>query len=239
MAYRIAYFNSRFWRDGYVSTLTQPEKLGYIYLITNPEINLCGIYELPKRTMAFDTGFSEEDIDELFTRYSGDQKAYLVDDWVVVINMVRHQNIDNVNIRSGIERELKAVPQRIVKLMIERGIPHPCLIGGSLHFTTPHFTTPHLTGIDDVDMSAALFKRFWDAYPKKVGKQSVERWWNRRKITPEMVEKMCEAIEKYQKTDSWKRGFIPNPLTFLNQGRYEDVIEEKPETKEFKRYSKK
>lgn len=68
------------------------------------------------------------------------------------------------------------------------------------------------------------FDRFWQAYPKKVGKQAARKAFHRVK-TP--VESLLRAISEQKRSDQWSRDggrFVPNPATWLNQGRWEDDL---------------
>lgn len=72
------------------------------------------------------------------------------------------------------------------------------------------------------------FEQFWAAYPKKIGKSLCLRKWKAIKPSAELVETMLTAIETQKQSDSWKKEqgqFIPNPHTWLNQGRWEDEVE--------------
>jgi hypothetical protein len=74
------------------------------------------------------------------------------------------------------------------------------------------------------------FENFWSQYPKKVGKLTARRSWE--KLSQENQQKALEAIVEHRKywaakgTD-WE--FIPHASTWLNQERFEDelVIEQK------------
>ena len=74
------------------------------------------------------------------------------------------------------------------------------------------------------------FENFWSQYPKKVGKLTAKRSWE--KLSLDNQQKALEAIVEHRKywvakgTD-WE--FIPNASTWLNQERFEDelVIEQK------------
>jgi hypothetical protein len=74
------------------------------------------------------------------------------------------------------------------------------------------------------------FNLFWAQYPKKVGKLTARRSWE--KLSQENQQKALEAIVEHRKywiakgTD-WE--FIPHASTWLNQERFEDelVIEQK------------
>jgi len=74
------------------------------------------------------------------------------------------------------------------------------------------------------------FNLFWAQYPRKVGKLTAQRSW--QKLSQENQQKALEAIVEHRKywvakgTD-WE--FIPHASTWLNQERFEDelVIEQK------------
>jgi uncharacterized protein YdaU (DUF1376 family) len=66
------------------------------------------------------------------------------------------------------------------------------------------------------------FTSFWSAYPKKVEKQKVIKWFKAHHPKQEVVLAMIEAITAQRNTDQWKRGFIKNPLTWLTGGCWED-----------------
>jgi hypothetical protein len=74
-----------------------------------------------------------------------------------------------------------------------------------------------------------LFENFWKAYPKKRGKDAAARSWSRRKLDGEAGVIMA-ALENHKKNADWRREggrFIPNPATWLNEGRWKDEIPEK------------
>ena len=58
--------HTAFWKDEKVSeNLSPQEKLFFIYLLTNPSTTQCGIYKITKRQIAFDIGYSLEEIENL------------------------------------------------------------------------------------------------------------------------------------------------------------------------------
>ena len=66
---------------------------------------------------------------------------------------------------------------------------------------------------------AINFNKFWSLYPKKTGKQKCLSLWTKKKPPIEIVMK---AVAWQQRSEQWKKGFIPNPSTWLNEGRWED-----------------
>lgn len=77
------------------------------------------------------------------------------------------------------------------------------------------------------DSSEDLFKRFWNSYPRKVGKDKVESWFkrNKSKITEEFINDLVEAINLQQTSKEWSDPkYIPYPLTWLNRGGWNDQL---------------
>ena len=94
--------NTKFWVDGYISNLDPIEKLLYLYLLTNPSTNIAGIYEVPIKSIAVDTGIDKEMVLKIFKRFEKDQKIKYKDGWVVIKNFIKHQK-DNPKVKKGIE----------------------------------------------------------------------------------------------------------------------------------------
>jgi len=70
--------------------------------------------------------------------------------------------------------------------------------------------------------SSKDFEEFWSAYPKKTAKPYCREIWMRKKLS---IESVLPALKKSIASLDWQKDggkFIPNPSTWLNQGRYED-----------------
>jgi hypothetical protein len=71
------------------------------------------------------------------------------------------------------------------------------------------------------------FDRFWAEYPRKVGKKDAQKAWKKLKPSKSLVDKMINAVEEQKRSDQWNRGggrYIPNPSTWINQGRWDDEL---------------
>ena len=69
------------------------------------------------------------------------------------------------------------------------------------------------------------FGEFWSAYPKKVGKKAALTAWKRLKPNAFLFERIMKAVTTAKNSEQWKREggrFIPNPSTWINQGRWDD-----------------
>lgn len=72
---------------------------------------------------------------------------------------------------------------------------------------------------------ASAFDVFWKAYPKKTGKEAAKKSFARAKAD---IGTMLSALEVQKQSEQWTKNngqFIPNPTTWLNQGRWEDEVQ--------------
>lgn len=75
---------------------------------------------------------------------------------------------------------------------------------------------------DNIPAGASAFDVFWQAYPKKVGKLAAKKAFDKANVP---VETLLDALERQKCGEQWQKNngqFIPNPATWLNQGRWED-----------------
>jgi len=66
------------------------------------------------------------------------------------------------------------------------------------------------------------FEDFWYFYPKKVGKDAAIKAWN--KVKPDIL-LVSDALKWQKESKQWQAEdgkYIPNPATYLNQGRWQD-----------------
>lgn len=74
------------------------------------------------------------------------------------------------------------------------------------------------------------FDAFWKAYPRKIGKKAAQKAYQSAvKGHPGLPDAILVAVGLQKAWDAWKGGYIPNPMTWLNQGRWMD---EMPQTEQ-------
>ncbi|MDE2097791.1 MAG: DUF1376 domain-containing protein [Patescibacteria group bacterium] len=69
------------------------------------------------------------------------------------------------------------------------------------------------------------FDQFWAAYPKKVGKEAAFKAWKKLKKPSETLQAILLALAWQKDSAQWRKNsgqFIPNPATYLTQGRWMD-----------------
>jgi hypothetical protein len=71
-----------------------------------------------------------------------------------------------------------------------------------------------------------LFDRFWERYPRKVGKAAARRAFERA-LKHVTFDAMMAALERHRRLRQWtQREYIPHPATWLNQHRWADELDE-------------
>ena len=73
----------------------------------------------------------------------------------------------------------------------------------------------------------AGFDRFWEAYPRKVGKDAAAKAFAKRKPDEALIGRMLQALAVQKASEAWSKDrgqYVPNPATWLNQGRWMDEV---------------
>jgi hypothetical protein len=104
------------WEDDWFYSLSAPEKLIWIFLLTNDRTSLCGIYKVSIGYVYRMTKVSEDTIKKALERFEQADKATLIDNqWISIKNIVKHHSA-SPKITDGMNRELAEIPQEIAKL---------------------------------------------------------------------------------------------------------------------------
>lgn len=73
----------------------------------------------------------------------------------------------------------------------------------------------------------SLFDRFYEAYPRKVGRPAAIKAFAKCKADEALVDQMIAAIEEQKQSAQWVKDdgqFIPHPATWLNNERWTDSV---------------
>lgn len=86
-----------FWKDAKVIDYYSPEdKYFWLYILTNPQSRQVGIYKLPKRLMAFETGYDLETINKLLDKFQYEYKSIIYSEEtqeVAILNYLKYSII--------------------------------------------------------------------------------------------------------------------------------------------------
>lgn len=98
---------------------------------------------------------------------------------------------------------------------------------------TPPTPTP---AVQDQELSAhpsaARFEDWWGVYPKKVGKKPARAKWITHKLDRIADTLIADVRNRVANDDGWKRGFAPDPTTYINQERWNDALREAPKERQ-------
>lgn len=84
------------------------------------------------------------------------------------------------------------------------------------------------------NLSEKRFDEFWKAYPKKVGKGGAKKKFIKLNPNQELFDKIIDAVTRAKQTRQWNKEngqYIPNPETWINQERWEDELDNRPNNK--------
>lgn len=113
MMAKLRMVNTKFWSDPWVMTKLNPlDRLLFLYLITNEHTNISGIYEISEHKIAFDTGIERDTLTKsMLPRL--EPKVLFRDNWIILVNFPKHQNLKSADVVKGIQREFMLAPESV------------------------------------------------------------------------------------------------------------------------------
>lgn len=172
--------NTRFWDDDYTANLDQIEKLMFLYFLTNPATEICGIYEIPLKNIATDTGIEKEMVENILRRFRRDKKVFYLNGWVAVTNFIFHQNL-NPSVIKGIENGLEQAPKPILDILgtdwLQRVRDYLQGFGN---------INRNKTKLNEIETNTEVFN-FWN----------LKKTITHRKLTTEIEKEITKALENY------------------------------------------
>lgn len=101
------------WNDSWFLSLTEQEKLTWVYLLSNPQTNICGVYELPITIAAAQLGASTKEVGKRFAEFEKAGKIVYQDGWVAIVKFLKYQTL-NPKVKRGVEIGLSEAPREIL-----------------------------------------------------------------------------------------------------------------------------
>jgi len=95
--------STRFWSDSWIEELNSDEKLLWLYLLTNQNTNMLGIYELPTmKRISFETGLTIQSLSKAFEGFERIRKAFILQGkFVFMPNWVKNQSFNPNMLKSA------------------------------------------------------------------------------------------------------------------------------------------
>ena len=66
--------HTQFWSDPFIQSLSPEKKYFFLYLLTNEKTRQCGIYEISKRHISYDTGYTIDTVSILLEYFISEKK---------------------------------------------------------------------------------------------------------------------------------------------------------------------
>ena len=101
--------HTRIWKDNWFLELEPTHKLFFIYLFSNEQASLAGIYEMSIRVMSFESGLTVPEIKDAFKIFAEAGKARYMDGVVWVPNLRKYHETQSPKVQTRILKDLDAV----------------------------------------------------------------------------------------------------------------------------------
>ena len=103
------------WKDPWFFDLEPDEKLLFIYLFSNENTSISGIYEIPFRVICFETDLSSEFVKKTLDKFEQANKVYFENGVIWVKNLRKYNASTSTKIIKGIENDLSKIPECPIK----------------------------------------------------------------------------------------------------------------------------
>lgn len=202
--------NTRFWVDDYTANLDPTEKLLFLYFLTNPYTDICGVYEVPLKHIALETGIDKEMVEKIIKRFSKDGKIFYENGWVAIRNFAKHQ-LDNPKVKKGIEIGLSKAPKYIIDRLSIDYEPLSHLNSNLNSNSNTNVATKVAYTEEDIEISKLLLKRIQDNTPT-FKEPNIEKWANECRLMREIDNRTNKQIrflvEWSQKDTFWQANIL-------------------------------
>ncbi len=203
--------HTSFWADTFVQDLDTDHKLFYLYLLTNERTKQCGIYEISKKQISFDTGYSIDRVSKLLNYFIKLDKIMYNDftKELAIKNWNKFNGSSSPKVISCIKTELCNVKDTVL-IEYVNGI------------YTPSQEEEEQEEEKEKEKEVNIpFDTFWNLYDKKIEKDKCESKWN--KLTNKEREDIINHIPKYKLATPDKQ-YRKNPETYFNNKTWRDEI---------------
>jgi hypothetical protein len=184
-----------------------------MYLLTNEKTKQCGIYEISKKQISFELGYSIDRVSKLLTYFIKTGKILYSEETkeIAIKNWNKFNGSTSPKVVSCILSELKNVKDRV---LIE-------YVNGMY---TASQEEEEQEEEQEQDNSSELFLQLWDAYTKRGNKKTAyERFEKLSKSKVELIQKHLPLyIKNHQDND--KMQFLPYFEKYINLQKWQDVL---------------
>lgn len=130
------------WQDGWISTLPPNEKLLWFYILTNAKTTQSGVYEFLPRYACFETGLSQEEVNEALRNFTKTGRVHYSEDTneIMIVNWLKYNSARSPKVAKVIDKEIESIKSDEFKqkvIMIAQHYEYPIRAKMSSENTAP------------------------------------------------------------------------------------------------------
>lgn len=238
-----------FWTDNKVEDDFTPEdKYFYLYLLTNPQTNICGCYEVSYSQLTNQTGYNKDTVSRLLDRFENVHKIIKFNKStkeILILNWYKYNWSKSEKTLVGVENVAKHIKskefQKYIYSIIENirkgsvQMGHVCPMEASVSDTDSDTDTVIINNKDNSIENN--FNIIYNSYPRKVGRAKgfdlYKGWLKGRSISGKTVKltnkQMWSAIANYKRQleeNGTEKQYIKHFDIFMNKAILDYVEEE-------------
>lgn len=253
MGFRVV--NQSFWDSAEViDEYSCEDKYFWLYLLTNPQANYLGVYQLPMRVAAFQLGYSKEQVSILLDRFENKYhkiKYNQKTQEIAIGEYLYHGVIKGGKpVTDAIGRDLSVVKDfRLVHYILsctQSHIQQKQALANIYNYIYNYIKKLNVNVYDNDNVGESyheslkqkstselkkMFIDFWNRYPKKLSKAQAEKAFDKLNPNDNLYQVIIDALEKQKLSKAWQKDdgqYIPYASTWLNNKRWEDKVEIEP-----------
>ena len=208
--------HTSFWSDTFIQDLDNEHRLFYLYLLTNERTKQCGIYEISKKQMSFDLGYSIDRVSKLIIYFIKIGKILYSEDTkeIALKNWNKYNGSSSPKVVSCIQSELKQIKDRV---LIE-------YVNGMYTASQEEQEQEQEEEQEKEVFDIIVFEEFWNLYEKKLSKEESLTAFKKIKSSEyDLIKKHIPIFVKQFKD----KQFQPYFSTYLNKKRWQDEVDVK------------
>lgn len=108
-------FHTKFWKDEWSIDLDPLERYLFVYLFTNDLSSISGIYRIPLRVIANETGLEIEFVKKALDKFEQQKKVLYRDNTLWIVNMRKYHNNASELTQKKVTKDIDTIPDNLVK----------------------------------------------------------------------------------------------------------------------------
>ncbi len=186
-----------------IENFTAEDKYFWLYLLTSPHNNICGVFKNSPNLIARDMGLHKDTVVNLLYRFEKIHNLIYADketNEVLILNWYKFNWTKSPKILTMVEKEISSVKsQEIINALVERvSIIFEKVDTVSIGYRYPTNTNSNninIVSIEDIDN---YFNNIYNIYPRKVNKVQAKKTFANKLVGLEKEQAHKKAVQIYR-----------------------------------------